>query len=100
METTRDSIGNETGATEIAWQRFSIPYDYPVAFTRGLFQLSNGLFADMLARREPDKRHRAMIYVDDGVLKLGATSQVAQDRIHGPGAEPAEHNPGRARGGK
>ncbi|MEM1299574.1 MAG: 3-dehydroquinate synthase [Pseudomonadota bacterium] len=59
-------IGAES---EIAWQRFSVPYDYPVAFTRGLFQTDNPLFADMLVRREPDKRHRVMVYIDDGIAK-------------------------------
>ena len=55
--------------SDISWQRFSVPYDYPVAFTRGLFRADNPLFADMLARREADKRHRVMVYVDDGVTK-------------------------------
>lgn len=50
---------------QIAWQRFSVPYDYPVAFTRGLFAPGNPLFADMLARREPAKRHRCLVYLDD-----------------------------------
>ncbi len=57
---------------DIAWQRFSVPYDYPVAFTRGLFDPTNTLFADMLARREPEKRHRAIIYVDEGIAKSRA----------------------------
>jgi len=53
--------------TEIAWQRFSVPYEFPVAFTSGLFDPANPLLADMIARREPDKRHRALAYVDGGV---------------------------------
>lgn len=52
---------------DIAWQNFSVPYDYPVAFTRGLFEPDNPLFVDMLARRESDKRHRVIIYIDDGI---------------------------------
>lgn len=59
---------NATG-TEITWQRFEIAYDYPVAFTRGLFAPDNPLLADMLARAEPAKRHRAMVYVDEGVAR-------------------------------
>jgi 3-dehydroquinate synthase len=57
-------------ATEIAWQRFSVPYEYPVAFTRGLFDPANPLLADMLARREPDKRHRALFWIDDGLARV------------------------------
>ncbi|MEM6664677.1 MAG: 3-dehydroquinate synthase [Pseudomonadota bacterium] len=56
--------------TEISWQRFSVPYDYPVAFTRGLFRSENPLFADMLSRREGGKRHRVMVYIDDGIAKV------------------------------
>jgi 3-dehydroquinate synthase len=56
-----------TGAAEIAWQRFSVPYDYPVAFTRGLFDPANPLLADMLARREPAKRHRCLVFLDDNL---------------------------------
>ena len=63
-------VGSGKAATsEIAWQRFSVPYDYPVAFTRGLFDTANPLFADMLARREADKRHKCMVYIDDGIAK-------------------------------
>ncbi|MEM7058205.1 MAG: 3-dehydroquinate synthase [Pseudomonadota bacterium] len=57
-----------TGA-EIHWQRFSVPYDYPVAFTRGLFDPKNPLLVDMLARREADTRHRCLIYVDDQLVR-------------------------------
>lgn len=60
----------EPGATtEVAWQRFSVAYDYPVAFTRGLFAPGNPLLADMLARREPAKRHRALVFLDDGLAR-------------------------------
>lgn len=53
----------------IAWQRFSVAWDYPVAFTRNLFDPANPLLADMLARREPEKRHRALVFVDDGLAR-------------------------------
>ena len=54
---------------DIAWQNFSVPYDYPVAFTRGLFHAENPLFVEMLSRRESDKRHRVIFYIDDGIAK-------------------------------
>lgn len=53
--------------TAIRWQRFSVPYEYPVAFTRDLFAVRNPLLIEMLARREPGKRHRCLVYIDDGV---------------------------------
>ena len=71
---------------EISWQRFSVPYDYPVAFTRGLFRPDNPLFADMLSRREADKRHRVIFYVDGGIAKArpGLLDQIrAYAEFHG-----------------
>ena len=67
MTTLNRQDAGAAARTEIAWQRFSVPFDYPVAFTRGLFHADNPLFADMLSRREAGKRHRAIVYVDDGI---------------------------------
>ncbi len=61
MTTTQDA----RAATDIAWQRFSVPYEFPVAFTRGLFDPENTLLVDMLARREADKCHACLVYIDD-----------------------------------
>ena len=80
---------------DIAWQRFSVPFDFPVAFTRGLFRPKNALFADVLARRETDKRHRALIYVDDGIASalpgliedIRTYAEVHADRIELIGIE-------------
>jgi 3-dehydroquinate synthase len=52
---------------EAYWQRFTVSYDYPVIFTRGLFQVHNQALADALARREPDKRHRCLVLLDAGM---------------------------------
>lgn len=54
--------------TAIAWQRFNVEWDYPVAFTRNLLAPENPLLAEMISRREPQKRHRVLVYVDDGLL--------------------------------
>ena len=61
----RTGSGTETITT---WQRFAVSYEYPVAFTRGLFRGANALLADTLTRREPERRHRCLTFVDDGVL--------------------------------
>lgn len=48
-------------------QRFEVPYEYPVYFTRNLFSPTNPLLADVLDRSGEGLRHRMLAYVDDGV---------------------------------
>ena len=72
-----------TEATALYWQRFSVPYEFPVAFTRGLFQPENPLFVNALARREPDKRHRCLVYVDDGLAGGGRDPVAAIEHYAG-----------------
>ena len=52
----------------VSWQRFQVDYEFPVHFTRGLFAPDNPELVDSLSRLEPDKRHRCLVFVDDGVL--------------------------------
>lgn len=59
--------GDADTATTMYWQRFSVPYEYPVAFTRHLFAPENPLLADVVALREARKRHKCLVYVDDGL---------------------------------
>lgn len=65
--TDRRAAEADRAATTIAWQRFTAPYAFPVAFTRGLFDPANPLFADMLRLREPARRHRCLVFVDGGL---------------------------------
>ncbi len=60
-------LGGADAATRLYWQRFSVPYEYPVAFTRHLFAPENELLADVVALREAGKRHKCLVYVDDGL---------------------------------
>jgi 3-dehydroquinate synthase len=55
-------------ADVVRQQSFSVAYDYTVAFTRDSFSPGNRCLIDALARREPDRRHRCAVFVDDGVL--------------------------------
>ncbi len=64
---THDDADTRDGA--LIWQRFSVPYQYPVAFLRGLFQADNPLFVQVVARDEPEKRHRCMFIVDEGLAR-------------------------------
>ena len=54
--------------TTTAWQRFQVEYEYPVVFTTDLFDVGNDVFRDSLGRCEPDKRHRIVVFIDDGLL--------------------------------
>ena len=49
-------------------QRFSVGYEFPVVFTAGLFSPDNPVLAQTLARLEPDRRHRCLVFIDEGVL--------------------------------
>jgi 3-dehydroquinate synthase len=61
-----DHCPTETwGTTHI--QRFAVAYEYPVVFTRDVFDPANPVLADILRSREPAKRHRVAVFVDDGV---------------------------------
>jgi len=49
------------------WQRFSVPYEFPVVFTEGVFDPENTALREVLCRYEPAKRHRVVVFVDDGL---------------------------------
>lgn len=49
-------------------QRFSVPFEYPVVFTEGLLDPANHTLAWAVSRAEPDRCHRALFVVDDGLL--------------------------------
>ena len=51
---------------ETAWQRFEVPFEFPVVFTEHLFDTANPAFVEALRRREPAKRHRALVLIDEG----------------------------------
>jgi 3-dehydroquinate synthase len=53
---------------EVRLQSFSVTYEYPVVFTRNAFALGNRSRVDGLSRREPTKRHRCLVCMDDGIL--------------------------------
>jgi 3-dehydroquinate synthase len=56
-------------ADRVYVQRISAPYEYPVHFTRGVFERSNPALRDILTRLEPDRRHRVFLVVDSGVAQ-------------------------------
>ncbi len=64
----KDDRRKDDRKSEVRWQRFQVSYDFPVHFTTDLFAPDNPVLVDTLARLEPEKRHRCLVFVDDGVL--------------------------------
>jgi 3-dehydroquinate synthase len=50
-------------------QRFSVPYEYPVSFTRNALDPENRVLLDAIRRCEPTRRHRIHVVVDAGVCE-------------------------------
>ena len=64
--------------TSVHWQRFSVPFEYPVYFTDNLFDVANPTLVETVTRLEPERRHRCLVFVDDGLL---ATRPTLPDEI-------------------
>ncbi len=56
-----------TQQTITHWQRFSVPFEFPVVFTRNIFDPDNPALRDVISRLEPDRQHRMIVFVDDGL---------------------------------
>jgi 3-dehydroquinate synthase len=74
--------------SDVRVQSFNIAYEYPVVFTRDAFSSGNRDLIDVLTRKEPGKRHRCAVLVDDGVL---STVPDLADRISDYASFQAEH---------
>ena len=51
---------------------FSIPFAFPLEFTRGVFDIRNSLFADLVSRLEPGRRHRVLFVIDERLAEANA----------------------------
>jgi 3-dehydroquinate synthase len=93
-------------ATELV--RFSVPFEYPVHFTAGVFAPENTLLREVLTRLEPERRHRIHVVIDAGLAAARPTlsREVAEYfRVHQaalelvatplliPGGESAKNDP-------
>ncbi|MCE5325749.1 MAG: 3-dehydroquinate synthase [Planctomycetaceae bacterium] len=60
---------SQTGRAEghVFHQHFSVSFDYPVYFTRGLFAPDNNLLLDVLERLGEKRVHRAAVFIDAGL---------------------------------
>lgn len=73
--------------TAVHVQRFTVAYEYPVHFTERLFDPGNPLLADVVASREPRRRHRCLAFVDEGLLEArpGLAAEIAGYARHHAG---------------
>ncbi len=69
------SLGTQCGEDEarsaapmVYRQKFTVSYDYPVYFTERLFEPTNHVLLETVTRLEPERRHRCLAFVDDGLL--------------------------------
>lgn len=56
-----------TNTTTTLMQRFAVPFEFPVSFTENLFDPENPTLVDTLCRKEADKKHKIIIFLDDGL---------------------------------
>ncbi len=73
MKVTKEQFprGGEGGVEgSVYWQHFQVSYDFPVHFTERLFDPDNPVLVETVVRLEPDKRHRCLVFVDQGVLHV------------------------------
>jgi 3-dehydroquinate synthase len=81
---------NSAGAAETVHhlQRFSVPYEFPVVFTSGIFAPDNPVLIDILRRLESERQHRCIVFVDEGVA---AARPALTDEIRAYARRHAEH---------
>jgi 3-dehydroquinate synthase len=60
-------------AEAIYRQQITVTFDMPVCFTEHLFDVRNPILVDTIARLEPERRHRCLVFVDDGLLAARPT---------------------------
>lgn len=62
-------------------QKFSVPFEYPVYFTEALFSPENPCLVQALMRREPWRRHRFFVVIDEGVADCHADLRAQIERF-------------------
>ncbi|HMP75108.1 MAG TPA: 3-dehydroquinate synthase [Kiritimatiellia bacterium] len=55
--------------TDQLLQQISVPFEYPVVFTRALFDPGNPILVDVIRRKGEPRRHRVLALIDGGVAK-------------------------------
>lgn len=60
---------------EVHSQSLTVPFEFPVIFTRNVFAADNPLLAEVMDRLGEGRRHRAMVAIDSGVAAARAGLQ-------------------------
>src|SRR5688500_10241100 len=66
---------------------FSVPFEFPLHFTRGVFDRRNPLLTTIVSRLEPQRRHRLLVVVDE---RVAASAPDLHDAVLGYAAEHAK----------
>ena len=67
MITQSNTIINKNN--DIHWQKFEVPYEFPVCFTEDVFNKNNELFLEIIRKKEKNKRHNIIFFIDEGITK-------------------------------
>ena len=67
MITQSNTIINKNN--DIHWQKFEVPYEFPVCFTEDVFNKNNELFLEIIRKKEKNKRHNIIFFIDEGLTK-------------------------------
>ena len=54
---------------EVFEMQFSVPFEFPVFFGRNLLDPENPLLMKVMDRKNENRRHRAIVYVDSGTAR-------------------------------
>ena len=57
---------------DVYHQRFTVEYDYPVRFTRGVFSARSDVLEGVLKRHGEDRIHKVKMFVDGGLVQARA----------------------------
>ncbi|MBL4733535.1 MAG: 3-dehydroquinate synthase [Rhizobiaceae bacterium] len=83
-----DQHVHSNNTTTTLMQRFAVPFEFPVSFTENLFDPENTTLIETLCRKEADKKHKVIIFLDDG---LANSRPELVDKIKTYAAHHSEH---------
>ncbi|MBL4696211.1 MAG: 3-dehydroquinate synthase [Rhizobiaceae bacterium] len=83
-----DQHVHSNNTTTTLMQRFAVPFEFPVSFTENLFDPENTTLIETLCRKEADKKHKVIIFLDDG---LANNRPELVDKIKAYAAHHSEH---------
>ncbi|UTH74058.1 3-dehydroquinate synthase [Chromobacterium sp. IIBBL 290-4] len=64
------ALQTDSAPCDAVHQKITVTFDYPVLFTRKLLEPANTTLLHAISRNEPQRRHRFVVVIDQGVAKL------------------------------